>query len=203
MKPGWPAALWRTAIAASVLVLLWGCGRTPKLNAEQQTTVDRFLSKYRSDQELTERDIGPIVAVGDPAVPQLAEAIGKVQPGQPLHRIHSDVDMVDCLARIGTPRAIDGICKILRHKYRGYYGMDRMQAAAALVRLGAADRVSVLQEVISEHEQLVGQQRYPEMYSREVAVLKNAVRMLEAGKGAADTSNFGPGLEYGFLEGPM
>jgi len=186
----------------AISFIVWKRSRPPALNPEQKETIESFLDKYLSDREVTEEDIRPVVAIGDSAVPYLMKAIGKVQPSQPLITVQSDVDMVNCLTRIGTPKAIDGICKILRHKYRGYYGMDRMQAAAALVRLGAKDKAPVLREVITEHKELVAGQRYAEMYNNEIVTLQNALKMLEAGEGVRDTSNFGPGavLEYGFLQ---
>lgn len=192
---------WLGAIGV-VLILLWGCSAAPPLEAEQKETVDSFLQRYLADMEMTEKEIGSIVAIGDPAVPYIIKAIGKVKPSQPLMRKHSDVDMVDCLARIGTPKAQDGICKILRHEYPGYYGYDRMQAAAALVRLGAKDRAPVLREAIAKHKKLVARQRMPEMQQGEIVILENALRMIEAGKGVRDTGSFGdgPALEYGFLE---
>lgn len=182
--------------------IVWKRSRPPALNPEQKKTIESFLDKYLSDREITEEDIKPVVAIGDPVVPHLIKAIGKVQPSQPLITVQSDVDMVDCLTRIGTPKAIDGICKILRHEYPGYYGMDRMQAAAAFVRLGARDKAPVLREVITEHKELVAGQRYAEMYNNEIVTLQNALKMLEAGEGVKDTSNFGlgPALEYGFLQ---
>ena len=188
-------------IVAVVAAIFWGRGSAPSLTEEQRQTVDEFLRKYLADQDVTEEDIAPVVAIGDPAVSSLVEAIGNVTPSQLLVTKQSDVDMVDCLARIATHGAVDGICKILRHKYRGYYGMDRMQAAAALVRLGAQDKAGVLREVIVDHKDLVARQRYSGMYHDEVAVLENALRMLEAGEGIKDTSDFGRGggLEYGFL----
>ena len=189
-------------VVVGISVIVWKQSRPPALSPEQKKTIESFLDKYLSDREVTEEDIGPVVAIGDPVVPHLIKAIGKVQPSQPLVSVNSDVDMVNCLTRIGTPKAIDGICKILRHDYRGYYGMDRMQAAAALVRLGARDKAPILREVISEHKKLVARQRYPEMYNNEIITLENALKWLEAGEGVRDTSNFGPGavLEYGFLQ---
>jgi len=189
-------------VVIGIIVVAWKQTRPPALSPEQKRGLDSFLNKYLSDRGLTEEDIKPVVTTGDPAVPHLIKAIGKVQPSQPLIAVHSDVNMVDCLARIGTPKAIDGICKILKHEYPGYYGMDRMQAAAALVRLGAKHKASILREVVVEHKELVAGQRYPEMHGDEIFVLENALRMLEAGEGARDTTNFGPGpvLEYGFLK---
>ena len=185
-----------------IIVMVWKRTQPPPLTLEQKEKLDSFLSKYLSDRGLSEEDIRPIVAIGDPAVPHLIKAIGKVEPSQPLISVCTDVNMVDCLTRIDTPKAIDGICKILRHDYPGYYGMDRMQAAAALVRLGAKAKAPVLREVISEHRELAAKQRYPEMYGVEIVTLENALKMLEAGEGVRDTSNFGPGpvLEYGFLQ---
>jgi len=186
----------------AISFIVWKRSRPPALNPEQKETIESFLEKYLSDREVTEEDIKPVVAIGDLAVPHLIKAIGKVQPSQPLITVQSDVDMVNCLTRIGTPKAIDGICKILRHEYPGYYGMDRMQAAAALVHLGARDKAPVLREVIAVHKELVAGQRYAEMYNIEIVTLENALKMLEAGEGVKDTSNFGSGstLEYGFLQ---
>ncbi len=198
---GRKSSYWR-GIVGVALVLLWGCSLAPALEPEQRETVDNFLERYLADMEMTEKEIGSIVAIGDPAVPYIIKAIGKVKPSQALMRKHSDVDMVDCLTRIGTPKAQEGICKILTHKYPGYYGYDRMQAAAALVRLGARDKAPVLRKVISEHKEFVARQRSPEMHYGEIVVLENALKMLEADKGIGDTSRFGygRGLEYGFLE---
>ena len=185
-----------------VVAVLVGCSRAPKLGVEEKATVDEFLRKYLADMKVTEEDIGPVVAIGDAAVPHLIEAIGNVKPSQLLIQKNSDCEMVNCLARIGTPRAINGICKVLRHKYRGYYGYDRQQAAVALVRLGARDKAHVLREAIAKHKELVAKQRYTEMFHSEIVVLENALAMLEAGEGVQDTSKFGRGgiFEYGFLQ---
>ncbi|NIM06858.1 MAG: hypothetical protein GTO55_09970 [Armatimonadetes bacterium] len=190
-------------IAAAAGLVYWYSNRVPPLTPEQQETVDIFLDKYVADRELTEKEINPIVDIGEAAVPDLVETIGQVVPMRGTMRAQNDVSMVNTLARIGTRRAIDGICKILRHDYPGYYGEDRMQAAAALVRLGAKNKAGVLSAVISEHEALVAEQAQPELYGNEVVVLENALQMLEAGEGVQSTSNFGVAskLEYGFLHG--
>ena len=65
------------------------------------------------------------------------------------------------LARIGTPRAIDGIVKVLDHDWPGAVGTNRETAAKALVWLGATDRVSSLEAAIADHKRLVAQSRDP------------------------------------------
>jgi hypothetical protein len=48
--------------------------RPSPLTLEQKRSLHRFLHEHLSDTELTEKDIKPVVATGDPAIPHLVKA---------------------------------------------------------------------------------------------------------------------------------
>ena len=171
-------------------------GKEP-LTDEQQVVWGRFVAKHLSSRAETpsEAEADAVAAIGDRIVPYIEEqfgAAGRV----PRTYGKSEYWLIIVLARIGTPRAIEGIVKVLEHDWPGAVGTNRETAAKALVWLGVTDRVAALEAAIADHERLVAQSKDPERYGVEVSNLKKYLALLEEGEGKRDKSGFpfGPAL---------
>ena len=173
----------------------------PPLDSDEQVVVDFLCDCYIDDQldQVVEEDAERVAAIGDHAVPYLIEAIEKAGLVQ-TYRTNDRAEMISCLARIGTPRAIDGICMIMEQDFGKRTGnmyvvtTDRLTAAKALVLLGAKDKAGVLKKAIEEQKELEKvQETETGGYAAQVLKagsekrpsqkLETALAMLEAGEG--------------------
>jgi hypothetical protein len=167
------------------------------LTPEEQQVWDRFLNKHLSSTTVvpTEEEADAVAAIGDKIIPYIEEQFGKAArvPGT---YGKSEYWLVIVLARIGSPRAIESIVKVLEHDWQGAVGTGRETAAKALVWLGAADKVPALEAAIADHERLVQESGDPERYAPEVSNLKQYLELLKKGEGKRDKSKFpfGPSL---------
>ena len=66
-------------------------------------------------------------ALGDKIVPHMEQALGTAGTDR---AGKGDYWLVVVLTRIGTPRAVEGLCKAVKHDYPGAMGGDRTTAAA-------------------------------------------------------------------------
>ncbi|HUW61300.1 MAG TPA: HEAT repeat domain-containing protein [Candidatus Bathyarchaeia archaeon] len=184
-------------VLALPLVAILFQGGKESLTGEEQQVWDRFLAKHLSSGTETpsEADADAVAAIGDRMVPYIEEQFGAAAQ-VPRTYGKSEYWLVIILARIGTPRAIDAIVKVLEHDWRGAVGTNRETAAKALVWLGAGDRISALEAAIADHERLVADSKDPQRYGAEVADLKKYLELLKKGEGKRDKSKFpfGPAL---------
>ena len=170
---------------------------TEPLTPEEFQVWNRFLEKHLSSGTAapTEAEADAVVAIGEKIVPTIEEQFGAAArvPGT---YGKSEFWLIVVLARIGTPRAIDGIVKVLEHDWRGAVGTNRETAAKALVWLGAVDRIASLEAAIADHKRLVARSNDPQRYQAEVNNLLKYLDLLKKGEGKRDKSKFpfGPGL---------
>jgi len=189
-----------TVCCLLVCVGFFGCkARVKPLSAEQQVVWDRFLEKHLSSGMVMPNsgDATAVAAIGDAIVPYVEENLGKAYRGP---GGKSDYWLLIVLGRIGSPKAVDVICKALEHDYPGALGRDRETAAKALVWLGAKHKAPVLKAAIEDHEKRIkerlaektGGQRQVEKlgYEEELNTLRRRLKMLEEGKGKRDMTNF-------------
>jgi len=171
--------------------------RKVPLSAAEQQAWERFLRKHLSSTTVlpTEADADEVAAIGDKIVPYIEEQFGAAAKVPGTYG-KSEYWLVIVLARIGSPRAIASIVKVLEHEWRGAVGTNRETAAKALVWLGARDRVPVLEAAIADHERLVRESGNPERYGGEVKNLRQYLELLKKGEGKRDKSKFpfGPSL---------
>jgi len=183
-------------ILLPVVSLFRGRAKAP-LTESEQVAWDHFRAKHLSSQAVTpnETEADAVVAIGDKIVPYIEENLGAAArvPGT---YGKGEYWLIIVLARIGTPRALDGIEKVLKHDFPGAMGRNRETAAKALVWLGATDRAPVLAAAIEDHERRVAESGDPQRYMQEVENLKKYLELLKQGKGKRDKSTFpfGPGL---------
>jgi len=167
------------------------------LTTEEQQAWNQFLSKHLSSQAVvpTEAEADAVAAIGDKIVPYIEEQFGAAAR-VPRTYGKSEYWLIVVLGRIGTPRAIDAIVKVLEHDWRGAVGTNRETAAKGLVWLGAADRAGALEAAIADHERLVAESDDPQRYAAEVHNLQKHLALLKKGEGKRDKSRFpfGPGL---------
>ncbi|MBN2308129.1 MAG: HEAT repeat domain-containing protein [Candidatus Hydrogenedentes bacterium] len=179
--------IWAVLAAACVLC---GCGGSkPALSVAQQHTWEQFISKQLAGGTVqpNSEDATAVAAIGDAIVPYVEEQLGAAHAGP---GGKGDYWLVIVLARLGTPRAIEAIEKVLRHDYPGAVGRDRETAAKALVWLGAADAAPTLEAAIADHERLIREKGRPGQDSDEVNVLKDYLEQLQQGTGKRDTATF-------------
>jgi len=143
----------------------------------------------------SEEDADAVAAIGDKIVAYIESQFGNAA-GVPGTFGKSEYWLVIVLARIGSPRAIDAVVKVLEHDFPGNIETDRETAAKALVWLGATDRVSDLEAAIAAHEQAVAESSDPGRYGVAVDNLKQYLELLKKGEGKRDKSKFpfGPSL---------
>lgn len=183
-------------LVLSLVPKLFRGGKEP-LTAEEQRVWERFLAKHLSSgtEVPSEAEADAVVAIGEKIIPYVEGQFGAAArvPGT---YGKSEYWLTIVLARIGTPRAIDGIVKVLEHDWSGAVGTNRETAAKALVWLGAADRIAALEAAIAGHKRLVAQSKDPERYGVEVNALVQYLELLKKGEGKRDKSKFpfGPAL---------
>lgn len=180
----------RLMVAMCLAFCLSGCSSTrvkPELSRQEREAWEAFF-RNQSAIGSPKEPIGVVnrvVAIGDKIVPYVEDSLGKAYREK---AGRGDDDLVIVLARIGTPRAIQGLVKVLEHNYPGAIGRDRMIAASALVRLGAKHAAPALREAIADHQRLArsgdGQR------AAEIGHLRRCLGQLEQGIGKRDTENF-------------
>jgi len=179
-------------------------GREP-LTPEEQRVWERFLATHLSSGTDTpsEEEADAVAAIGDKIVPYIEDQFGAAAR-VPRTYGKSEYWLLVVLGRIGTPRAIAAIVKVLEHDWPGAVGTNRETAAKALVWLGAYDRIPALEAAIADHERLVAESDDPARYASEVANLKKYLQLLKKGEGKRDKSGFpfGPGLINESIELP-
>ena len=188
-------------VLAVVLVVFlakrWLRSEKEPLTAEEQQVWNRFLSKHLSSRAEvpTEAEADAVAAIGDKIVPYIEEQFGAAAR-VPRTYGKSEYWLIVVLGRIGTPRAIDAIVKVLEHDWQGAVGTNRETAGKALVWLGAVDRASSLEAAIADHKRLVAESDDPQRYRPEVNNLQKYLDLLKKGEGKRDKSRFpfGPGL---------
>ncbi len=179
----------RMAILLVVGCVLAGCGSKPSLATDQQQAWDVFLAEHLTpgadgvvpvDAATMSNRADAIAAIGDAIVPYIEEQLGKA---------HEQADgkndewFVVVLGRIGSPRAIEAITKVLAHDYPGAVGPDRLAAAKALVWLGAEDAAPALESAIADHERRIRERAQAGRLEDEVNTLKRALEQLREGEG--------------------
>ena len=180
-------------VVVGATVLVSGCGSN-KLSSEDKKTWQRFLDKHLASGMVqpTGQDATDVAAIGDAIVPYIEENLGEAyrRPGA-----KADYWLVVVLGRIGTPRAVEVIIKVLKHEYPGKLGTDRQVAAKALVWLGISEAAPILKEVIADHQRRIDEKGSVSlvkgiMYKEEINDLKHCLKQLEQGKGKRDMKNF-------------
>jgi len=195
MKPG--KGIRAAVMLCAVGLLLQGCAaRKSALAPEEQRAWDNFIAK-QLDQGMaqpTSQDADAVAAIGDKIVPYVEENLGKAYRGP---GGKGDYWLVIVLARIGTPRAIDGIEKVLEHDYDGKIQLDREVAASALVWLGAKEAAPALREAIADQERLIRERSEGDPtkaarfgWDEGLANLKTSLQQLEQGIGVRSARNF-------------
>ena len=182
-----------------------GCQRTGgKLSSDEQRIWDNFLNKRLSTGMVNpnSEEASAVAALGDKIVPRIEKNLGKAYTGS---GGKGDYWLVIVLARIGTPRAVEGIVKVLKHDYPGKIQLDREVAASALVWLGATQAIPALKEAVTDSRKFVEQKLNEEKaegvseealawhrsdYGKWVEQMEGALRALEQGQGKQSTKNF-------------
>lgn len=182
-----------------------GCQRTGgKLSSDEQRTWDNFLNKQLSTGMIqpNSEEASAVAALGDKIVPRIEKNLGKAYTGP---GGKGDYWLVIVLTRIGTPRAVEGIVKILKHDYPGKIQLDREIAASALVWLGAIQAVPALKAVVIDSRKFIEQRLKEEEakgvsqealawhrsdYGKWVEQMEGTLSALEQGQGKRDTTNF-------------
>ena len=195
----------KVKMSLCLVCLLWlGCSSKPSLSPEEQRAWNTFIDKQLSlgMVQPTSQDASAVATLGNKIVPQVVEHLGKAYRGP---GGKGDYWLVIVLARIGTPQAIDGIIKVLKHDYPGKVSLDREIAAKALVWLGATRGIPDLEAAIADTEKQAqakldeekAQGKPQKMlefhafdYRRWSKPLKDAVEQLKQGKGKRDVRNF-------------
>jgi len=188
-------------LSISSAAFLASCGSAKQpLTSEEQQAWDNFIGKQLSQtmQRPTSQDANAVAAIGDKIVPYIEESLGKGAAASIHNAGPSDHWLVIVLARIGTPRAVEGISKVLRHEYPGRLGIDRETAAKAVEWLGAKEAIPALEYAIQDHiEEIIEQTGSPpdennllDEYGQEVKRLRQRLENLKAGKGVRATTNF-------------
>jgi hypothetical protein len=189
------AAIILVVLIALPLALTLLRGGKESLTGEEQRIWEQFLAKHLSSGTATpsEAEADAVVALGGKIVPHVEEQFGAAArvPGT---YGKSEYWLIVVLARIGTPRAIDGIVRVLEHDWPGAVGANRETAAKALVWLGAVDRIAALEAAIVAHQRLVAQSKDPPRYGAEVNNLAKYLELLKKGEGKRDKSKFPFGL---------
>jgi HEAT repeat protein len=182
-------------VCVAVVVVIWLWWRAGRLTAEEQAAWDRFIAKHMANRErASEDDINAVVEIGDKVIPQVESYFGRAA-SYPVMK--SDVSLVIILGRIGTPRAVEAILKVVRHDYPGRIGNDREIAADALVWLGATEGIPVLEAAIEDHRRRVDEALAAETgqmaamrrvdYDIEIEQIERHLADLKAGRGIRDT----------------
>ena len=180
---------------AAAALLLGGCAaRKAALAVEEQRTWDTFIQKQLAEgmTQPSSPEAGAVAKLGDKIIPYVEQNFGKAWR-DPAGK--GDYWLIIVLARLGTPRAVKGICTVLEHKYPGAIGRDRETAAKALVWLGAKDAVPVLKAALADHEMRLAEKVKEDpqkagRYDEELKALRESLNHLEAGWGKRDTANF-------------
>jgi len=184
-------AILSLVLGAAVFTLA-GCGAVkPSLTPDEQRVWEQFLSKHLSSTTVTPtpEDAGAVAAIGDKLVPYIEEQFGAAAR-VPRTYGKSEYWLVVVLGRIGTPRAVDAIVKVLESDWPGAVGRNREAAANALVWLGAQDRIPDLEAAIADHERRIQESGEPERYADELVTLNRRLEQLKTGEGKRDTTNF-------------
>ena len=182
-----------------------GCqGTGGKLSSDEQRIWDNFLNKRLSTGMVNpnSEEASAVAALGDKIVPRIEKNLGKAYTGS---GGKGDYWLVIVVARIGTPRAVEGIVKVLKHNYPGKIQLDREIAASALVWLGATQATPALKEAAADSRQFVEQKLKEEEakgisqealawhksdYGKWVEQMEGALSALEQGQGKRSTKNF-------------
>lgn len=182
-------------VCVALVVVIWLWWRAGRLTAEEQGAWDRFIAKHMANRErASEDDINAVAEIGDKIIPQVESYFGRAAP-YPVMK--GDVSLVIILGRIGTPRAVEAILKVVRHDYPGRIGNDREIAADALVWLGATEGIPVLEAAIEDHRRRVEEALAAETgpmaamrrvdYDIEIQRIERHLADLKAGRGIRDT----------------
>ena len=188
-----------------LIVFTGGCQRSGgKLSSDEQKIWDNFLDKQLSTGMVqpNSEEASAVAGLGDKIVPLVTKNLGKAYTGP---GGKGDYWLVIVLTRIGTPRAVEGIAKVLKHDYPGKIQLDREIAASALVWLGATQAISALKEAVTDSRKFVEQKlndekaegvseealaRHRSDYGKWVEQMEGALNALEQGQGKRDTKNF-------------
>lgn len=182
-------------VCVGLVVVIWLWWQAGRLTAEEQKVWDRFINKHMANRECaSEDDINAVVEIGDKIVPHVERKLGKAAS---FPVMKPDASLITILGRIGTPRAVEALLKVVRHDYPGRISNDRELAADALVWLGAKEGIPVLEAAIEDHrrrieEALAGEtgpmtdmRRFD--YDIEIQQMERHLADLKAGQGIRDT----------------
>ena len=189
-------------LCAVAMILVANCNG--KLSIEEKLqllALEEFVHNHVTDPDYKPDSNAreTIPELGDKAVSPLMEVVG--QAAAPDKKVKkSDYWIIVFLTRIGTPKATDGIIKILEHDYEGAIAEDRQVAARALVALGAKGATSTLRKVIEKHKAWAEQQlqnsgstwESPEgqNYKQQLDNLSGLLEKLKSGEGKIDHRRF-------------
>ncbi len=192
----------RTVLAVVVLVVFvaglavfWRAPGTglPDLLPGEELQLARVLRACRSGQleEISYGHTEAVVAIGGRAVPHIAAELAQWRRGRPEAASARGAVLVDILWRIARrlptdvpwrAEALDGICVCLRPDYRSAAtAEDRKVAAAALVALGASERVPVIRRLLDAlQDQRTTDPGLVNYLERAVAALRGAKRRVSS-----------------------
>jgi hypothetical protein len=185
-------------LAVIVLVALAGCAHPPPpLTASEQAAWSDLLASYQQPgtYAVLSQKADAVAAVGDKIVPYIESSLGRSGSES---QTRGDYWLIVVLARIGTPRAVQALGKVLRHEYRGAVGRDRLLAAQAVVWLGAIQALPDLQAAVTDHNKRLAAwdsqsglaPSLREEYASEAKQLAVYLQTLQGGQGKQDTRYF-------------
>lgn len=196
----------RTAAAAVVLVafaaglvVFWGAPRAglPDLLPAEELQLTRTLAACRAGRldEISYGHTEAVVGIGGRAVPHVVAELTRWRARRPEAKSASGAVLVDILWRLARglspddpwrATALDGICACLRPAYRSATtARDRKVAAAALVVLGAVERLPALRRLIEELQGARARAAGNRSSDEALAYLERAASALEAGRRVA------------------